>query len=563
MEKISVTDAWSPTIADTTAAGSYQLVAYRTKYGIVRDRATIGGKPVAYTTLRSTYDNEASVLLGFEEFNDPDVITGPVAFQHAAYQIGYTFNWLYVDSKHTAYFNSGLDPTRAANVDPNLPIWGDAAYEWRNWNPDTNVVADTPFATHPQSIDQDYYVSWNNKIAPGTTTGGWGIGSIYRVNLLDRRVKALVDSGTKVTRVALTQAMEDAALTDLRGEDVLPTLLKVIDTAPVTDPTQQAALTSLRGWLADGAKRQETTAGSKTYADSAAIRLMDAWWPLLAQAEFEPGMGSDLYTALTSVLTVDETPGGSHSGLAHQGSAFQSGWWSWVDADLRTVLGQKVGSGLGATFCGNGSLTACRTALLTSLSDAAAEPAGTVYPATSSCAAGDQWCSDSIIMSPLGGITHPAISWQNRPTFQQVVQFPAGRGDNLANLALGRPATASSYQHGFLSPSYPASNATDGNQSTRWASNWSDDQQITVDLGSARTVGRVLLRWESAYASGYRIQVSTDGVTYRTVSSTTAGSGGTENVGFTPTTARYVRMLGVKRATGYGYSLYEFEVYAS
>jgi hypothetical protein len=49
-----------------------------------------------------------------------------------------------------------------------------------------------------------------------------------------------------------------------------------------------------------------------------------------------------------------------------------------------------------------------------------------VYPADSYCAAGNQWCADSIIQDPLGGITHAATTWQNRPTYQQVVSFATG-----------------------------------------------------------------------------------------------------------------------------------------
>ena len=56
-----------------------------------------------------------------------------------------------------------------------------------------------------------------------------------------------------------------------------------------------------------------------------------------------------------------------------------------------------------------------------------AQPATTTYPGDSFCAAGNQWCADSIAQLPLGGITDPLISWQNRPTYQQVVSFPTHR----------------------------------------------------------------------------------------------------------------------------------------
>jgi len=486
-------------------------------------------------------------------------VTGPAGFQQAASNITYTFNWFYVDSHHTAYYNSGLNPTRPASVDPNLPVAADAAHQWLNWDPATNTVANTPFAAHPNSIDQDYYESWNNKIAAGYTVSGFGDGSVYRSNLLNTRIKNLITSGQKVSRASLTKAMEDAAVTDLRGEAVLPELLQLIGTP--SDPTQAAAVSELRTWLADGAKRKETAAGSKAYADADAIRIMDAWWPLLVKAEFQPGMGTALYSAMTNALQVDETPSAGEAGVGHKGSSFQQGWWSYVDKDIRAILGQPVQGGLTQAYCGGGNAAQCRQALLSALSTAVATPATTVYPADGVCGAGDQWCSDSIQQHPLGGISDDESNWQNRPTFQQVVQYPAHRGDNVANLALGRTATASS-REGNIFYSLPASNAVDGNLSTRWASNKNDNEWITVDLGSVQPVGRVVLNWETAYGKSYKIQVSSDNSTWRDVFSTTAGRGGQEVDGFPATQARYVRMQGVQRGTGYGYSLYEFQIYA-
>jgi hypothetical protein len=40
---------------------------------------------------------------------------------------------------------------------------------------------------------------------------------------------------------------------------------------------------------------------------------------------------------------------------------------------------------------------------------------------------GDQACFDSIYFRPLGAITQPLIPWQNRPTFQQVVEVQGHR----------------------------------------------------------------------------------------------------------------------------------------
>ncbi|MGW2744434.1 penicillin acylase family protein [Streptomyces sp. NPDC001450] len=427
MDKAEQKNAWKPTTADGTAAGSYTMRVWRTKYGPVEYRATVGGKKVAYTTLRSSYLHEADSIIGFQMLNDPDYVKGPKDFQSAAQHINYTFNWFYADSRHTAYYNSGDNPVRASGVDAEFPVWGQAAYEWKNWDPATNTADYTPASAHPNSVDQDYYVSWNNKQAKDYATASWGDGSVHRGNLLEDRVKKLVAAGG-VTRTKLVQAMADAALADLRAEDVLPKLLKVINSSPVTDSTAAGAVNKLQAWVTAGAKRTETSAGSKAYADADAIRILDAWWPLLVKAEFEPGLGSDLYTAFSNNLPVDEAPSAGHGPTgSHAGSSFQYGWWSYVDKDIRAVLGESVQGPLARQYCGGGSLSACRDSLISTLKQAAGLTAAQVYPGDDQCSAGDQWCADSIVQRTLGGIKHGKISWQNRPTFQQVVEYTSHR----------------------------------------------------------------------------------------------------------------------------------------
>jgi hypothetical protein len=125
------------------------------------------------------------------------------------------------------------------------------------------------------------------------------------------------------------------------------------------------------------------------------------------------------------------------------------------------------------------------------------------------------------------------------------------------DIALNRPTTASSQESG----AFPASAATDGNSGTRWSSAWSDPQWLEVDLGSAQSICGVGLSWETAYASAFQIQTSNDGSTWTSIYSTTTGTGSTQNLSVSGS-GRYVRMYGTARATGYGYSLWEFDVYA-
>ncbi|WP_263251359.1 penicillin acylase family protein [Saccharopolyspora rosea] len=426
-------DAWKPNLGDSTPAGSYRLVSLRTEYGPVTHRATVGGKPVAYTTARSTFLHEVDSIIGFQKFNDPGAITSAQAFQRAAHDINYTFNWFYADSRDTAYFNSGANVARKPDVDPSMPIVSDPAHEWQGWNPADNTAAYAPFQQHPHSINQDYYISWNNKQAPGTSGAGLEKSAVQRGDLLDRRVSALA-AGGEVDRANLTRAMADAGVADLRAERILPDLLRVIDSAPVSDPADAARVKELRDWLADGGKRVETSPGSHHYAHESAIRLMDAWWPLLVRGEFEPALGSDAYQALTHAMQINESPSGwqngepgLHVGQGHQGSAFQYGWFGQVSKDIRGVLGEPVPGGFGAPLCGGGDPSACRQVLLDTLEQAERTPADQTYPGDADCQAGDQWCADSIVHSKLGGISQRKISWQNRPTYQQVVEFPAHR----------------------------------------------------------------------------------------------------------------------------------------
>ncbi|MFJ3673092.1 penicillin acylase family protein [Streptomyces sp. NPDC090106] len=427
MEKVEQKNSWSPTTADDTAAGAYTMRVWRTKYGPVSHRATVGGKKVAYTTLRSSYLREADSIIGFQMLNDPDYVKSPATFQSAVQHINFTFNWFYADSQHIAYYNSGDNPVRASGVDPEFPVWAQAAYEWQGWNPTTNAATYTAASAHPNSVDQDYYISWNNKQAADYSSAPWGEGSVHRGNLLEDRVKKLVTAGG-VTRASLTKAMAEAALADLRAEDVLPDLLKVVNSSTVTDSTAAAAVTKLQAWLTAGARRTETSSGSKAYANADAIRILDAWWPLLVKAEFQPGLGSELYTAMTANLPVDESPSAAHGPTgAHAGSSFQYGWWSYVDKDIRAVLGETVQGPLAQKYCGGGTLSACRDILISTLKTAAGTSASTVYPGDDLCSAGDQWCADSIVQRTLGGIKHYNISWQNRPTYQQVVEFTSHR----------------------------------------------------------------------------------------------------------------------------------------
>jgi hypothetical protein len=142
--------------------------------------------------------------------------------------------------------------------------------------------------------------------------------------------------------------------------------------------------------------------------------------------------------------------------------------------------------------------------------------------------------------------------------FQVYGTMGAGGSCGATDAALNQPATASSTENA----SFPASAAVDGNTGTRWSSAFSDPQWLQVDLGSSQTICQVTLDWETAYATAFQIQTSPDGTTWTTIYSTTTGTGGTQTLPVSGT-GRYIRMYGTARATPYGYSLWEFDVYTT
>jgi Penicillin amidase len=313
---------------------------------------------------------------------------------------------------------------RAPNTDPLFPTW--AAYAWPGLHPAAAVTPaslteqQTPQSEHPQTVDQSYITSWNNKQAAGynDTATAQEYSSIYRSQLLDSGINSqLAQSGGKMTLADLINAMAGAATQDLRGVEVLPYALQII--GHPSDPTLAAAVDELQTWVASGAHRinHAHPGASGAYEQSDAVRTMDAWWPLLVKAEFGPVLGPSL-GLVEGAFPIDDVPGHGFGG-AHVGSAFDVGFYGIVQKDLRAALGAKVSGPLNRIYCGDGSLSECRAALESSLSQAVAESPQQVYPADSVCSAGDQMCFDSIQFRPIGAINEPLIEWVNRPTFQQ------------------------------------------------------------------------------------------------------------------------------------------------
>ncbi len=156
-------------------------------------------------------------------------------------------------------------------------------------------------------------------------------------------------------------------------------------------------------------------------------------------------------------------------------------------------------------------------------------------------------------------------SWSDGGTASHTVTAPATdstltatyqSSSGLVDKALNRPASASSSATG-----YEPGKAVDGLSTTRWSSSFADNQWWQVDLGSVRQVDTVVVNWEAAYASQYRISTSTDGTTFTDAATVTNGTVGARTTTFAARGARYVRITGITRATVWGISFWDVNIY--
>ncbi|WP_051247035.1 penicillin acylase family protein [Nocardioides halotolerans] len=406
------TETTTPNLQAPAPATTYKFQVLRTRHGIVQERTTVGGKPVALVIQRSTYGHEVDSVLGFGEFNDPGFVHSAKSFQRAASDIDYTFNWFYADSKDISYYSSGLLPKRSAKVEPDLPHWAGKAYDWKGW---------LSFRKHARETNpkRGYLVSWNNKPAPDFSAADdtWSYGSVYRSMALEKRLLPKIKGRKKIDLPGMVGVMAGGATADSRAAYTLPWLLKVIG----KDKKTKAARTLLQQWLKAGTPRADRDRDG-AYEYQAAIALFDTWW--------EDGPRSVAYDAMSGRLgpltrqlpqILDDHP------RAGQGSSFNGvAWYGYLSKDLRSVLGKHVDGAYSTGYCGKGSLKACRATLRTSLAAAVAR----ILQKQGKSSVGELTYakSEDFIRSSTGGVVGVRpIDWQNRPTFQQVISFLSHR----------------------------------------------------------------------------------------------------------------------------------------
>ena len=420
MEKLTRTNNWTPNGVDDTAPGSETLTAYRTVHGIVTDRAKVRGRNVAYVISRSTYFHEADSALFFKRMNDPRFMRGgPRAFYRATKVMNFAFNWSYLDSKHIAYQLAGWYPQRAPGTSPDFPILGTGRFDWKGFDPRRHEADWLPQTRHPHAVDPPFLVSWNNKQAPGWAAADdqYAYSALHRSQMIADKVRAGTRGPAKMTLAELVRAMEGPATQDLRGYRLLPLLLRVMGKPGSGDVGR--AMRTLRAWGRAGAHRRDLD-GDGSYEREGAVVLMDAWWPLLVEAQFRPALGEPSFEQLLSMLA-----DGDHTRRSPNAPDYFGGWWGYSSKDLRKLLGRNVPA-WSRVYCGGGSRKRCRRALRGSLRQALGVSREQLYGSGDCDTDPAPDCFDRNRSTVVSGIEIGDFPFQNRPTFQQTVSIPHG-----------------------------------------------------------------------------------------------------------------------------------------
>ncbi len=391
--------------AGTVGFGAGTPVIFNeTVHGPVVGYATVDGKRVALSSARSTRNREVLSAFGFAALNDGSV-TDVDSFYDAANQIEFTFNWFYADKDDVAMFSGGRIPERHSQVDLGLPTKGTGKYEWRGFLSQKKH----PHGTAPKD---DTLVNWNNKPAPGWQAADdtWSYGSVHRNDLLETAANAV---GTH-TLASAVGAMNYAATQDLRLAQAFRGIAAVLQTGGAPSPRAQQMYDLLVDWRAQGSSRLDADLNGTIDHPGAAI--LDTAWPKLADAVMGPVLGPQL-DDLADIMERDDKAN-------NQGSAYISGWYGYVEKDLRRIAGRPVAGKFKTKFCGQGDFTTCRDSLW-----AALEAAGAELEAVFENPDPTVWRSDAsverIFFSP--GFLFHTMRWTNRPTFQQAISYDSHR----------------------------------------------------------------------------------------------------------------------------------------
>lgn len=366
-------------IFDAGTLGGVPLIYPTSVHGPVIGTATSDGVPIALTSKRSTFGRDGLNLAALKDMTEGDAATHEDFFE-VANKFGFTFNWGYANRQGPGYFASGYLPERPPGLDRRLPTLGTGEYEWTGFlGQDEHPHADG----HPSGR----LLNWNNQSAPGFMHGDNNqYGSVHRVEGFDQWPD-------QVDLAGVVSVMNRAATEDTRST-VWPVISAVLAGADAPSELAAEAVGLLDAWVADDAPRLD--ADDDGDHDSPGPLLLDELFDEIANVVAEPVLGD---------LIAD--------GIDFQGIDAAS----FVDKDLRSVLGEPVEGPFNVAYCGAGDLDACSEALWSIIDEITAEIAGELGddPAT--------WLSEGRRTTFVPGLIPDDFRATNRPTFQQVIEF--------------------------------------------------------------------------------------------------------------------------------------------
>jgi acyl-homoserine lactone acylase PvdQ len=368
---------------DAGTLGDTPITFPTSVHGPVVGTATSDGVPIALTSKRSTFGRDGLNLAALKDMTEGDADTHESFFE-SANRFGFTFNWGYANRDGVGYFASGYLPVRAEGLDRRLPTLGSGEYEWQGFL----EQGEHPHADgHPSGR----LLNWNNQSAPGFMHGDNNqYGSVHRVENFDQWPD-------EVELSDVVGVMNRAATEDTRSS-VWPVISEMLNGGNAPSELSAEVVALLDAWVLDDAPLLD--ADDDGDYDVAGPLLLDTVFGPIADA-----VGAPVLSGVTA------------SGVELRGIDPPS----FVDKDLRTLLGQPVDGEFAVAYCGAGDLAACSDSLWAAIDNAVASVAAERGDDPST------WLAEGARTTFVPGLVPNDFRRTNRPTFQQVIEFAPER----------------------------------------------------------------------------------------------------------------------------------------
>ena len=409
--------------------GSDTLRAERTKLGLVSGRATIKGKPVIYTRLRSTYMHEIDSARGFSDFNDPakmrDAARLPARREQDRLHVQLA---LRRRSRHRVLQLRRQPAAREGRRRASCPM--PAKHAWRGYDPDRqhgrlHVVRQAPAHDQrpavPDVVEQQAGARLRGRRLEPLLVGL----PLADARRRDRRRGSPARASSRCRGSSRRWARR-------RRPTCAPSrccrwrcqVIGAPDDAAPRRRRREAARVDRRR-----ARTAATATATGVYEHADAIRILDAFWPLWMRAQFEPSLGYDALRPARRRARPRQRAQRRRRArrlglpdrlvrLRRQGPA--------PDPRAQAVK-RRTPSATAAPAGARAAARCCATRCHARSTSPRPSSTPTHACAQAAQARNDQACFDAIAFRATGGVTQPMIGWQNRPTYQQAVEVRGHR----------------------------------------------------------------------------------------------------------------------------------------